>query len=318
MRARRRLFALAFSCALTLWGVPVFADARADIEKARAAYLAHNYKESEDRLRALLDPKTGIKEPGLISQARMYLGATLMAGGHREQAASIFEKLILEDPTFEPDPLGFPGDVINAFIDERARLQERLRTAAQNAARLEAERKVREEAQRIARERWLAQVKAMAQEDKVVVRNNRLTAFVPFGVGQFQNGDKTLGWVFLGSEAALATASVITLPMYYYARQRAAEESETHDVEQKQQLYEDRANAIQLVNFGLVGAFAIVAVAGVVQANVSFVGERVELKKRELPPEAKTPPPRFTPVIAPLTGGSGVAGGYVGMSGVLF
>ena len=35
---------------------------------------------------------------------RMYYGATLMAKGHNDRAATIFEKLILDRPDYEPDP----------------------------------------------------------------------------------------------------------------------------------------------------------------------------------------------------------------------
>jgi hypothetical protein len=40
------------------------------------------------------------------------------------------------------------------------------------------------------------------------VRNSFMVAFLPFGAGQFQNGQRTKGWVFLGTEAALAGVSI--------------------------------------------------------------------------------------------------------------
>ena len=115
---------------VVLGGRTASAQGRVDVEKARAAYLARNYAEAEERLRALVDPKTGLKELSLLSQARMYLGAVLLAQGKRDPAVEVFEKMILEDPAFEPDPLSFPGDVINTFFDVRAQLQEKIRQAA--------------------------------------------------------------------------------------------------------------------------------------------------------------------------------------------
>lgn len=124
MRLRPLLrVALAASLALAL-SRDARAQGRAELEKARAAYIARNYAEAEERLRALVDPSTGTKERAVLSQARMVLGAALLAEGKREPAEEVFEKLILEDPAFEPDPLGFPGDVINTFIDTRVQLQE--------------------------------------------------------------------------------------------------------------------------------------------------------------------------------------------------
>jgi len=43
----------------------------------------------------------------------------------------------------------------------------------------------------------------------VVERHNFLINFIPFGMGQFQQGRNTLGVVLAGSEGALAAASVI-------------------------------------------------------------------------------------------------------------
>src|SRR5947209_2165433 len=117
MRALWRLLAAAALGVLVLGESVALAQGRVDVEKARAAYLARNYPEAEDRLRVLVDPKTGLKDLSLLSQARMYLAAVLLAENKRSAGAEVFEKLILEDPAFEPDPLGFPGDVINMFFD---------------------------------------------------------------------------------------------------------------------------------------------------------------------------------------------------------
>src|SRR5688572_8355608 len=170
----RRALAGAVFAALILAAPVARADGRAELEKGRAAYLARNWAEAEDRLRALVDPATGLKERPLLSQARMYLGAALLAQGKKEAATDIFEKLVLEDPTFEPDPLSLPGDVVNTFIDTRAQLAERIKNAAVTAAKLEAERKAREEAEREKQRKWLELVKAQAMDEKITVRNSRL------------------------------------------------------------------------------------------------------------------------------------------------
>jgi hypothetical protein len=305
----RRLLAIAAFGALTLGASAAQAEPRAELEKARAAYLARNWAEAEERVRVLVDPKTGVKDRAIVSQGRMILGASLLAQGKKDAATDVFEKLILEDPTFEPDPLGFPGEVINTFIDTRAQLAERIKNAAVTAAKLEAERKAREEAEREKQRVWLEKVKAQAQEEKITVRHSRLVACVPFGVGQFQNDQPVLGWIFLGTEAALVAGTVVTLPMYLYARRREQEERSGRDIERKADQYDQRADDIQLVNLGLVGAFAAVAVAGVVQANLVFQPEKEERKKRELPPIG-----RLSPIVTPLAGG----GAYVGLTGATF
>lgn len=318
MRARRRLVLLVHAAAfalVVLAGRTASAQGRVDVEKARAAYLARNYSEAEERLRALVDPKTGLKELSLLSQARMYLGAVLLAQGEREPAVAVFEKMILEDPSFEPDPLSFPGDVINTFFDVRAQLQEKIRQAAQTSARLEAERRAKAEEERRKQEAWLAKIKQMATEEKITVRNNRLVACLPFGAGQFQNGDPVLGWTFLVTEAALVVGSGITVPMYAYHRGRAEDLASTNDF-RTAQLYQDRADNIRTVNLSFVGAFAALAITGVVQANLAYVPETVETKKRELPAVSG-----IVPMLAPVARSEGSVapdGVLLGFRGALF
>lgn len=307
MRAPRILLVAAFAF-VVLGARTASAQGRVDVEKARAAYLARNYSEAEDRLRALVDPKTGLKELSLLSQARMYLAAVLLAQGKRDAAVEAFEKMILEDPAFEPDPLSFPGDVINTFYDVRAQLQEKIRQAAQTSARLEAERRAKAEEERRRQEAWLAKVKQMATEEKITVKNNRLVAFLPFGAGQLQNGDPVLGWTFLISESVLVIGTGITTGMYAYHRGRAEDVARTFDF-RTAQLYQDRADNIRTVNLSFVGAFAALAITGVVQANLAYVPETVETKKRELPPVA-----RLTPLLAPVARSES----SVGPTGALF
>ena len=48
----------------------------------------------------------------------------------------------------------------------------------------------------------MARLERLAAQETVRVQRNRAVAFIPFGAGQFQNGDRTLGWGFLAAEAA--------------------------------------------------------------------------------------------------------------------
>lgn len=282
----RRLVASAALGVILSSAGAVRADGRAELEKARASFLARNWADAEERLRVLLDPKTGLKERPLILQARMYLGASLVAQGRKEDAKAAFEKLVLDDPTYEPDPLGFPSDAINTFIDVRSSLLEQIKTATQNAARLAAERRAREDAEREAQRVWLDKVKAQASEEKITVRHSRLVASLPFGVGQFQNGEPLLGWIFLGTQVAALAGTGVTFGMYRYARDREAESlrAVTPYWRELASQWQQRGSDIQLVNLGFAGAFLAIAAAGIVQANVAFVSESAEKKKRDLPP----------------------------------
>ena len=315
---------------------PAHADARADLEKARAAFLARNWVDAEERLRVLLDPKNGLKERALVSQARMYLGASLLAQGKKDDAKETFEKLVLDDPTFEPDPLSFPSDAINTFIDVRSSLLEQIRNAQQTAARLAAEKKAREEAEREKQRIWLEKVKAQAAEEKITVRHNRVVASLPFGAGQFQNGQPVLGWIFLGAEVAAVAGTAVTYGMYRHARSRENEELRRPggDVNQLVPQYHQLAEDVRIVNLGFAGAFLAIAVTGIVQAHLAFVPETPEKKKRELPPLGLRPRFReasasmttrerpvsgFAPIVSALPGKDGTpAGLFLGVRGFAF
>lgn len=310
------------------------ADSRTELEKARASFLARNWIDAEERLHVLLDPKSGLKDRTLISQARMYLGASLLALGKTEDAKDAFEKLVLDDPTFEPDPLSFPGPAINTFFDVRSSLLEQIKNAQLTAARLAAEKKAREDADREAQRVWLEKVKAQAGEEKITVRHSRVVASIPFGVGQLQNGDRLLGWAFLGTEAAALAGTVVTYGMYMYARDRENEELNrpAGDINQVVPQYHQRAEDIRLVNLGFAGGFVLAAAVGIVQAHVAFVPESAEKKKRDLPPmtprssslggdrsAARRVLSTIAPIVTPLSRQDGTPSGvYIGIRGMAF
>lgn len=310
-----RLARVALAVALLLASGVARADARADFEKARAAFLARNWLDAEEKLRALLDPKSGLKERSLISQTRMYLGASLLQQGKKEQAKDAFEQLVLDDPTFEPDPLGYPGPAIDMFIDVRSSLLQQIQTAQQNAARLAAEKKAAEDAEKAAQQRWLEKVKAQAGEEKVTVKHSRLVASLPFGAGQFQNGQPVLGYIFLGAEVLAIAGTAVTFGMYSYARTRENETAGSFN--QLQGQYRQRAEDIRLVNLGFTAGLVGIAAVGIAQAHIAFTPEAAEKKPRDLPPLDRPPAaaPRqasvvreLIPIVSPVAEGGLMVG----------
>jgi len=296
------------------------ADAQADFEKARVAYRAHSYEDADARFSALLDPKAPEKlEPALASQARMYLGATYLAEKRKEDAEHVFESLLIADPGFDPDPLTFPTDVLNSFIDTRSHIRQRLNDQAALQARLEAEKRAKEELERKRQADRVHILEQMAAEEKITVRHSRLMASVPFGAGQFQNGQNTLGWVFLGVESALVIGTLITVPIYNDASDRAKHETATGDIDHKAASYQDRANATQMVNLSLAGGLALAMAGGILQAHLAFVSETPEMKTRPIPqaqskPLSPTLNPWFT--VGPEIGPHGETGGKTGALGL--
>jgi TM2 domain-containing membrane protein YozV len=251
----------------------------------------------------MLDPKNGtLHDAAMVTQARMYLAAVLFAKGEQEQAATVLERLLLDDKEqFEPDPLSFPTDVIDFFIDTRARLRDKLNAQAQERAKREAERRAREEEQKKREAARLALLERLATEEKVTSVHSRWIALVPFGAGQFQNGKPGLGWALLATESAFLLGTVVTIPIYLIDLQNRSDAYRAGQNFQANE-YIDRANVVRTVNLAFIGAFALTAAAGVVQAQLEYVPSVVDLRTRPIPAVSWT----LTPVLTPERGGASV------------
>jgi tetratricopeptide (TPR) repeat protein len=294
MATRAKLIAL-LTLALATAAVGIArADEQSDVAKARAAYEAKNYDDAERRLRAMLDPDKGtLTDPALRTQARMYWGATLLALKRREEATQLFEKLLLDDPSFEADPLSFPSDVVDAFIDTRKRIIDKVNAAKAEQARLAADRRAREDAERRRAAERLRLLEKMATEEKITERHSRWIALIPFGVGQFQNGQRVLGGIFMTSEIAFLVVGAAAVPFYVYNRGRVYDYIGRDPNTDPVKTYRERANTAYFVSTGFDTAFLVTAAIGAVHAEITFVPETAEVKKRPLPTVG------LSPVIAP-------------------
>jgi hypothetical protein len=265
------------------------ADPLADLEKAHSAYVAHRYDDAEARLRALLDPKTGdLHDPNAIADARMYLAAVLIDQRRREDADEVFERLLNDKFDYKPDELLVSQDAINAYLDARTRLREKIRKKQDEEAAKKAQQLEAIEAAGARQQLRLQMLEKLASEEHVVEKNSRLWAVLPFGVGQFQNGQDDLGWTFLSAEALLAVGSAVGAVVTIYEANQANEAQGLRDPTAARD-YESNAHNAAIAADALAGGFFLAAVVGAVQAEISFVPERVRVRKRPLPPLSLSP-----------------------------
>lgn len=252
------------------------ADEVSDFEEAVNAYDRDEHALCVRRFTDFLDRKD-VREPRLVKRSRMYLAACLLAQSKEADAEKAMESLVLDDPNFRPDPAAFSRRVLDQFARVRARMAAEIeRIERERLAKEDAERKRKEEERRREAQR-LAMLERLAREEYMVKRNSRVFATVPFGVGQLQNGQRSLGFVFMGAEAAFATASVVT----YFAKEsiEANYVSGTSD----RQATIDQRDRLVLLNRLAFGAFVATAIGGVVHAHLTFVPEVREVKSRPLP-----------------------------------
>jgi len=261
-------------------------DATAALERARIYYESAKYAACVDSFTRLLERASHLQLKER-SVARVYLAACLIASGRADEARQQFRQAILEDRQLEaPDPVVFPQAVVDVYLEVRSSLMEALERQQEEElqrGRQEAEARARAEQ----RERWrVAELERLASLETVVRRNDRWMAWVPFGMGQFQNEDRTLGWIFFTSEAVLAvtaiTATSIELGLHSQAEGGRAP-LDSQDLTSK-------VKAARQV--GTVSVIALIGVvfAGILEANLSYRSEvAVGQRKRVLPDALRAP-----------------------------
>jgi len=298
------------------------ADDLQQFELGKTRFEAGQYEEAASRFAAMLSTDATsceaapaslmspcrLTDPALVERARTLRAASLVALGRMDEAESDITVIFRANPGFVPDPAAFPPEVIDRFTIVRGRLRAEL--DAEAALRAEEERKKRAatESANDADKRWIDALVKQASEQRVVVKNSPMIAALPFGSGQFQNGNNRLGWFFLISQAFTATVSIASGAAFnYYAGldQRLAAEAE------KQQIIMGQEVTV-IVNRVAFGTWAALTVAGIVQAEVAFVPEKVTYQKRSIPPRPEKPALRFTPTIgvAPGSFSIGVVGAF--------
>jgi hypothetical protein len=169
-------------------------------DRGRTAFGRAEYKRAIDLLHPLLYPEVLLDSEGEVVQAHRMLGVSYLFSGQSEEAKREFHKLLELRPDYRFDPLLDPQQVVDAFNavvkEEESEIvaieARRRRRDLEIAARLQREARLHPPITTIVR----------------YERHSYLLNFVPFGAGQFQNGQRRKGWLFLGVETALAAISV--------------------------------------------------------------------------------------------------------------
>ncbi len=258
--------------------VVAHADELTEFQLARNAYEAQSHRVAVTRFEALVgvDPPR-LTNRALILEARKYLAASYLFVGRRADAERQFELLVRADPRYELDPIAFPTEVLDLFTVVRTRLETEIRT--QELARLAAEQAQRDRDSaeiRDARAR-LARLVALARTETIEQRPSRWIATIPFGVGQFQNGNEGLGWAFALLQTAALATSVITWTIH---DNLPRDNTFTDDEDALARVTE---NFLRVTNWIATGAFAALALAGIVEAHFSFRESITVQRQRPIP-----------------------------------
>jgi tetratricopeptide (TPR) repeat protein len=287
-RARKALCSLAVAVLFLAAARPGRADDATELERGKNSYDAGRYAEGAERFRQMLAAESpgALADGAVIERARTYYAACLIALGRNGEAEAQIEKVIRQNPLYTPDPVVFPGQVVDRFTDVKARLKneiEAVMRAADRAARAKAEKTRSEQAD------YLSMLQRLAGQETVVVRRSRFIASIPFGVGQFQNGQDGLGYLFLISEALLAGTGIGAVEIHNSLVSEIAQKRRYQIDQAVVDDFENKTRTARTVSYGAFFGFLAVAVGGVAHAHLTFVPEVRESRRRAVPPPPVVP-----------------------------
>src|SRR5450432_3195308 len=172
-----------------------------EFDRGKTAFGRAEYVRAIAILRPLLYPEIRLDSEVEVVQAHRMLGVAHLFEKQPEEARREFRKLLELRPDYRFDPLLDPPRVVDFFNvvvkEEEGEL-----------AVIEAKRKRREQELAARHQR---DAERLRTQQAMVLRyehHSFTVTFLPFGAGQFQNGQRRKGWLFLGAEAALGGASV--------------------------------------------------------------------------------------------------------------
>lgn len=275
------------------------ADDAQELELAKNRFNSGQYEEAHEQFSRLLEPSLPpcdggpiaacrLTDADLIERTRVLDAASLIALKRPALADAQIENVLRQNPAYAPSPALFPQEVVDRVTEVRGRLREALEKLAEQQAHEALKRRLAEQQAREAQEKWIADVQRLAGQEARVEINSRWLAMVPLGVGQYQNGDTRLGVLFTTSELLLGAASLVSgvIVQNYYAQfdpTRACDETCYAT------LNRDKATAARVNQISFSGLMAV-ALAGIVQAQIAFVPEKVTPLSRPVPPRPKIAP----------------------------
>jgi hypothetical protein len=172
-----------------------------ELQRGKNAFDRGEFRRAVEIVHPLLYPELRLQSENQIAQAHRVLGVSYLFEKKQAQATGEFRKLLQLVPDYRFDPLLDPPEVVDFFNNVR-------KDYGAELAQLEAKRKQAERARQRDKEECAKVRSGPTVVEKRVGRNSFATSFLPFGAGQFQNGHRGKGWVFLSAEAVLGAVSV--------------------------------------------------------------------------------------------------------------
>lgn len=199
---------LSMAAPLVAWGAP--AD---DLRRAKDHFEYGEYEEARRVAEELLTRNVLAADESLIEANRIVALAYLYGDrqDRLQKAQAYFLQLLSIEPDYRLDPFFTPPAAVAFFDEVRTEHEERL-APIREQRRLAKQARAAEEAarRRFLEERRKEQVDAGAGILRVVERRHLPVVFLPFGAGQFQNGQKGAGVTIASIQVGAGLTSLVS------------------------------------------------------------------------------------------------------------
>lgn len=219
-------------------------------DNAVRTFQYQDYGRAQKLFQELLYPDVLLEEVDQIRDAREYLGAAEWFLGNEEAARQEFTSLLINWSNHELDPFYYPPDLISFFESLRLEL---------------VQLKLIKDRPKPAPEEADGNQGGAIYEKETVNIQSPVMPWIPFGVGQFANGDVSLGTTFLILETGLL-GTVIT--SYYLILNNAVDA-------------EDEGQSLYTTFWVSQGLLVALATTGIIEANIRFKGTTSTIERRE-------------------------------------
>ncbi len=277
---RRRLALLCLL--LVLPGGVVSAAPTQSLARARAEFERGEYK----KVVATLTPEVSLlSDEADLKEAHYILGVSYFYTKNRDLARQEFTALLYLDPSHELDKLTESPEVYAFYDSLKREMQDKL-----EAIRLQRERE--EEAKR--------QPLREVVIERTVRESSAWGNFVPFGYGQFRNGQPAKGVFFLVAESLLGGTSIAL-----FGHQAVTYGIPSHYPPDFSDADRSALRTRQIVQVGAGGLFLVTYIWGVIDAFTNQKPHVTETRSER--PIAPAPAPTSrVPLITPVVGPEGV------------
>jgi hypothetical protein len=288
-----------------LWAAPLSANPSQHPEEAlaqgRNAYDRGDYAHAIQTVHPLLYPSIELGNEEEVLLAHRLLALSYFFVNRPSDAEAEATSILALRPNYVLDPIVDPPTAVSFFEGVRQRQSERLKALKERQEK-EAEHARKEE------ERRRAETHAKAERvfiERVVEHHSRLIGFIPFGVGQAQNGQPRKAIAFATSEllfAGISLGAFLAIDLRY----PISDASTLHRTfPAGDQQTATTLTALQL-SFG--AAFWATVVWGIIDAQVLFQPTVVHDAREVAPPKAAKL--SLLPLVSPSAVGLGLSGAF--------